>query len=138
VRALESEGRGLPHLEVVARGGRLRRQLASRGIDRGKETVQGVWIEEYYKPMQEALKKAAQAAQAEPPKNANAEGNGFIKYATGASIELEDTDTTFIPIEWRIGKVSTFPTLYRYALDTLSSFSLFLVLDSCYHYRQNI
>jgi hypothetical protein len=43
-------------------------QLASRGIDRGKETVQGVWIEEYYKPMQEALKKAAQAAQAEPPK----------------------------------------------------------------------
>jgi hypothetical protein len=32
-------------------GGRLWRQLASRGIDRGKETVQGVWIEEYCKPM---------------------------------------------------------------------------------------
>jgi hypothetical protein len=32
------------------------------GIGRGKETVQGVWIEEYYKPMQEALKKAAQVA----------------------------------------------------------------------------
>jgi hypothetical protein len=106
------------------------RQLASRGIDRGKETVQGVWIEEYYKPMQEALKKAAQA---EPPKkkhftfrywittkDANAERNEFIKCATGAPIELEDTDTTFNPIEWWIGKVSTFPTLYRYALDTLS------------------
>jgi len=126
-------------------------QLASRGIDRGKETVQDVWIEEYYKPMQEALEKAAQAAQAEPPKkkhftfrywitakDANAEGNEFIKYAAGAPIELEDTDTTFNPIEWWIGKVSTFHTLYRYALDTLSSFSLFLVLDSCYHYRQNI
>jgi hypothetical protein len=37
-------------------------------IDPMKETVQGVWIEEYYKPEQEALKKAAQAAQAEPPK----------------------------------------------------------------------
>jgi hypothetical protein len=91
------------------------------------------------------------AQQAEPPKkkhfafrywittkDANAEGNEFIKYSTGAPIELEDTDTTFNPIEWWIGKVSTFPTPYRYALDTLSSFSLFLVLDSCYHYRQNI
>jgi hypothetical protein len=45
-------------------GRRLWRQLASRGIGRGKETVQGVWIEEYYKPMQEALKKAAQVASA--------------------------------------------------------------------------
>jgi hypothetical protein len=32
--ALEGEGRALSHLEVVARG-RLWRQLASRGIDRG-------------------------------------------------------------------------------------------------------
>jgi hypothetical protein len=51
----------LSHLEVVARG-RLWRQLDSRGIDRGKETVQGVWIEEYYKPMQEVMKNAAQVA----------------------------------------------------------------------------
>ena len=36
-----------------------------------------------------------------------AEGNEFIKYATGAPIELEDTDTTFSPIEWWIGKVSS-------------------------------
>ena len=34
VRALESEGRGLSHLEVIARG-RSWRRLASRGIDRG-------------------------------------------------------------------------------------------------------
>jgi hypothetical protein len=32
VRVLEGEGRGLSHLEVIARG-RLWRQLASRGID---------------------------------------------------------------------------------------------------------
>ena len=40
-------------------GGHLWRQLASRGIDRGKEIVRGVWIEEYYKAMQEALGEAA-------------------------------------------------------------------------------
>ena len=38
VKALESEGMGLSHLEVVARG-RLRRHLASRGIDRGTQRV---------------------------------------------------------------------------------------------------
>jgi hypothetical protein len=32
------EGRGLSHLEVIARG-RLWRQLASRGIDRGAQRV---------------------------------------------------------------------------------------------------
>jgi hypothetical protein len=36
MRALEGEGRGLSHLEVIARG-RLWRQLASRGIDRGAQ-----------------------------------------------------------------------------------------------------
>jgi len=36
--ALEGEGRGLFHLEVIARG-RLWRQLASRGIDRGAQRV---------------------------------------------------------------------------------------------------
>jgi hypothetical protein len=69
-------------------------------------------MEEYCKPAEEALKKA-QAAQAEPPKkkhftfrywintkDAKTEGNEFIKYATGAPIELEDTDITFNPIEW--------------------------------------
>ena len=77
--------------------------------------------------MQEALKKAAQAAQAaqaEPPrkkrftfrywittKDANAEGNEFIKYATSVPIELEDTDTTFNPIEWWIGKAPSLPFL---------------------------
>jgi hypothetical protein len=83
----------LSHLEVVARGAVVA-PAVRRGIDRGKETVQGVWIEEYYKPMQEALKKAAQAARAESPKkkhftfrywittkDANAEGIEFIKYA---------------------------------------------------------
>jgi hypothetical protein len=97
-----------------------------------KETVQDVWMEECYKPAQEAL-KTAQAGQVEPPrkkhftfrywigaKDAKTEENEFIKYATGAPIELEDTDTTFNPIEWWISKISTFPTLYRYALDTLS------------------
>jgi hypothetical protein len=38
VRALEGEGRGLSHLEVIARG-RLWRQLAGRGIDRGAQRV---------------------------------------------------------------------------------------------------
>ena len=38
MRALEGEGRGLSHLEVTARG-RLWRQLASRGIDRGAQRV---------------------------------------------------------------------------------------------------
>jgi hypothetical protein len=38
VRALEGEGRGLSHLEVIARG-RLWRQLASSGIDRGAQRV---------------------------------------------------------------------------------------------------
>jgi hypothetical protein len=39
VRALEGEGMGLSHLEVVARGGRLWHQLASRGIGRGAQLV---------------------------------------------------------------------------------------------------
>ena len=38
VRALEGEGGGSSHLEVAARG-RLWRQLASRGIDRGAQRV---------------------------------------------------------------------------------------------------
>jgi hypothetical protein len=38
MRALEGEGRGLSHLEVTARG-RVWRQLASRGIDRGAQRV---------------------------------------------------------------------------------------------------
>jgi hypothetical protein len=38
VRALEGEGGGLSHLEVIARG-RLWRQLASSGIDRGAQRV---------------------------------------------------------------------------------------------------
>jgi hypothetical protein len=38
VRALEGEGRGLSHLEVIARG-RLWRQLAGRGIDQGAQRV---------------------------------------------------------------------------------------------------
>ena len=37
-------------------------------------------------------------------KDAKTEENGFIKYATGAPIELEDTDTTFNPIAWWISK----------------------------------
>src|SRR5271163_2791304 len=105
-------------------------------IDPMPETVQGVWKEEYYKPEQEALKKAAQArSDSEPPKKkhftfrywitskdtaANAEENEFIKYATGAPIELEESDATFNPIDWWISRASTFPTLHRYALDTLS------------------
>ena len=44
----------------------------------------------------------------------------FRSPSTSAPIELEDTDTTFNPIKWWISKVSTFPTLYRHALDTLS------------------
>ena len=38
VKALEGEGRGLSHLEVIARG-RSWRRLASRGIDRGAQRV---------------------------------------------------------------------------------------------------
>src|SRR5277367_751764 len=38
VRALEGEGRGLSHLEAIARG-RLWCQLASMGIDRGAQSV---------------------------------------------------------------------------------------------------
>ena len=38
VRALEGEGKGLSHLEVIARG-RSWRRLASRGIDRGAQRV---------------------------------------------------------------------------------------------------
>ena len=34
--------------------------------------------------------------------------------------DSDSSDTTFNPIAWWISKVSTFPTLYRYALDTLS------------------
>ena len=104
-------------------------------IDPMQETVQSVWMEEYYKPEQEALKKAAQArSDSEPPKKkhftfryqitkdtaANAEENEFIKYATGTLIELEESDVTFNLIDQQISKASTFPTLHRYALDTLS------------------
>jgi hypothetical protein len=37
-----------------------------------------------------------------------------------AATDHEESDVTSNPIDWWISKVSTFPTVYRYALDTLS------------------
>ena len=85
MRALEGEGRGLSHLEAIARG-RLWRQLACRDLDRG-----------------------AQRAPALPVT------------ANPAATNHEENDVTLNSIDWWISKFSTFPTLYRYALDSLSS-----------------
>ena len=44
----------------------------------------------------------------------------MTSYVNGKPKKLKETDVTFNPIDWWIGKKTTYPTLYQYALDTLS------------------
>jgi hypothetical protein len=44
----------------------------------------------------------------------------LTSYVNGTPKKLKETDTTFNPTDWWIGKKTTYHTLYQYALDTLS------------------
>src|SRR4030095_5704117 len=97
------------------------------------KTVEGIWKEEYYKPAQEAKQKAMETTDSEPPRkkhftfrywitkdNTEEENNELNNYANGKPKKLKETDITFNPLDWWMGKKTTYPTLYKYALDTLS------------------
>src|SRR6266516_8210015 len=90
LRALEGEGRGLSHLEVIVRG-RLWRQLASR--DRSR--------------------RAARSAQRVSINRL------FLSHLSALPVTV-NLAATNNPIDWWISQVSTVPTLHRDALDTLS------------------
>jgi hypothetical protein len=97
------------------------------------ETVEGIWKEEYYKPAQEAKQKVPETTDSEPPRkkhftfrywitkdSTEGEDNEFTSYVNCKPKKLKETDITFNLIDWWISKKTTYPTLYQYALDTLS------------------
>src|SRR5271154_1711333 len=103
------------------------------GVMIGTGAVEGLWKEEYYKPAQEAKQKVPETTDSKPPRkkhftirywitkdSTEEEDNELTSYVNGKSKKLKETDTTFNPIDWWIGKKTTYPTLYQYALDTLS------------------
>jgi hypothetical protein len=101
VRALEGEGRGLSHLEVAARG-RLWRQLASRGIDRGAQRV---------KTNHSALILSLCSSCNYRPRCCQS----WTPIPTPIQATPHSTQSSS-----GLVKSLPFPTLYRYALDTLS------------------